>query len=92
MSATQKTLRSPERVFRMVLWIVVWGFIFFAAFTFFVERVPYLPSYGGYVRYLVGIAITIAVGRYAIVAMQRHLERQRAAEKQSEAIASTSCC
>ena len=71
---------------RTAAWPFVWGFVFFAAFTFFVELVPYLPSYGGYVRYLIGIVITIAVGRQAIVSMQRYLERQRMAEQQSEAM------
>ncbi len=61
-------------------WPFVWGFIFFALFAFFVELVPYLPSYGGYVRYVVGIVITALVGRYAIVALNRYLERQKQAE------------
>jgi hypothetical protein len=63
-------------------WPFVWGFIFFALFAFFVELVPYLPSYGGYVRYVVGIVITVFGGRYAIQALQRYLEKQKLAETQ----------
>ncbi|HVK94323.1 MAG TPA: serine endopeptidase, partial [Noviherbaspirillum sp.] len=65
-------------------WPFVWGFIFFALFAFFVELVPYLPSYGGYVRYTVGIVITVLVGRQTIISLNRYLERQKLAEQQPD--------
>ena len=66
-------------------WPFVWGFIFFALFAFFVELVPYLPSYGGYVRYIVGIVVTALIGRQAIVALNRYLEKQKLAEQLPDA-------
>ena len=66
-------------------WPFVWGFIIFAGFAFFVELVPYLPSYGGYIRYIVGIIMTAIIGRYAILALNRYLEKQKAAEQLPDA-------
>ncbi|WP_156255813.1 serine endopeptidase [Sandarakinorhabdus oryzae] len=67
-------------------WPFAWGFIFFALFTFFVELVPYLPSYGGYVRYSVGIIVTLLVGRWAIIELNKYLERQKLAEAQPDTV------
>ncbi|MCW6508143.1 zinc ribbon domain-containing protein [Lichenifustis flavocetrariae] len=61
-------------------WPFVWGFALAAAFGFFVELVPYLPSYGGYVQYGVGLIATLVAGRSAIQALGRYMERQRAEE------------
>lgn len=65
-------------------WPFVWGFIIFALMAFFVELVPYLPDYGGYVRYVVGILLTVVGGKYAIAALQNYLEQQKLAESQPE--------
>lgn len=58
-------------------WPFVWGFLFFALFAFFFELVPYLPSFGGYIRYGVGALLTYFVGRHLISALQRYLEEKR---------------
>ncbi len=64
-------------------WPLFLGFILFSGYVFFVGLVPYLPSYGGYIRYTVGIALSIALGIYAINRIRAYIEKKKAELKES---------
>ena len=66
-------------------WPFVWGFAIAVAFAFFVELVPYTPSYGGYVHYGVGVIATLVAGRATINALHAYRARLAAVEDRPDA-------
>jgi hypothetical protein len=59
-------------------WPLFQGFTMFSLYAFFFGLVPYLPSYGGYVRYAVGIILSIGMGYYAIKTIRQYIEQKQA--------------
>ena len=57
---------------------IFFGFTLFSIYAFFFGLVPYLPSYGGYVRYSVGVLLTVGLGYYAIKRIRQFIEQKQA--------------
>ncbi|MEM1137834.1 MAG: hypothetical protein AAGI07_18500 [Bacteroidota bacterium] len=64
-------------------WPLFLGFILFSVYVFFFGLVPYLPSYGGYIRYTVGIILSVVLGIYAINRIRSFIEKKKAELKES---------
>jgi hypothetical protein len=58
-------------------WPVVWAYLIFALYAFFVGLAPYLPSFGGYIRLVIGAALSLATAFYVIRLLGRYLQRKR---------------
>lgn len=63
---------------RHKFWPLFFGFTLFSIYTFFFGLVPYLPSYGGYVHYAVGIILSLGLGYYAIKTIRQFIEQKQA--------------
>lgn len=68
---------------RHTYWPLFFGFTLFSFYAFFFGLVPYLPSYGGYVRYAVGIVLSAGLGYYAIKTIRQFIEQKQAELKVS---------
>ncbi len=62
---------------------LVWGYVLFSLYAFFIGLVPYLPSFGGYIRYTVGVILTILGGYYLIRELKKYTEKKAAELRES---------
>ncbi len=58
-------------------WPLFLGYVLFSFYAFFFGLVPYLPEYGGYIRYSVGIVLIVLFGIYAINKIRSFIEKKK---------------
>lgn len=61
---------------RSKYWPLFFGYILFSLYAFFFGLLPYLPSYGGYVHYSLGIIFSLLMGRYLINKIKKIKEKR----------------
>ena len=66
------------RLRRHKFYPLYFGFTLFSFYVFFFGLVPYLPSYGGYIRYSVGVALSVGLGYYAIKYIRKFIDEKQA--------------
>jgi predicted nucleic-acid-binding Zn-ribbon protein len=64
-------------------WPLVWGMILFSLYCFFVGLLPYLPSFGGYIRLVIGAALSLFIGYYVVKQLNRYLAKKKAELEES---------
>ncbi len=62
---------------------LIWGFTIYAIYAFFFGLVPYLPSFGGYIRYAIGVLLTLSIGYYVIKRLTVFTARKKAELEES---------
>jgi len=58
-------------------WPMVWGYGIFSLYAFFMGLVPYMPSFGGYIRLVVGVLLTLLAAFYVIRQLNRYLQKKK---------------
>ena len=58
-------------------WPLFFGFVLFSFYAFFFGLVPYLPDYGGYIKYSVGIILSVLFGVYTINKIKNFVEQKK---------------
>lgn len=53
------------------------GYFWFGLYAFFFELVPYAPSFGGYIRYAVGLVLTVVCGYYGLRQLDVYSARRK---------------
>src|SRR5690606_2536312 len=58
-------------------WPLFFGYVLFSFYAFFFGLVPYMPSYGGYIRYVAGIIVSVGLGVYSINKIKAFIESKK---------------